>query len=91
MKQQVIRRTLTGDWEAFTFNVSARAFFVKNFTDGDIYVSFEADDVEAESFKIKSGIGEGISINDGVSTSAYYKNTVYVKGTGEVEVEATDF
>ena len=41
MKQKVIRKTLTGNWESFQFENKSRFFFVKNFTDEDIYVSLK--------------------------------------------------
>ena len=63
MKQQVQRKTLTGNWTAFEFDYKCRSYFVKNYSDDDIYVSFENNDDEDESFKIKSGIGEEVAIS----------------------------
>ena len=91
MKQKVIRQTLQGSFTAFTFDVKVRTFFVKNFTEGDIYFSFANDNEEAGAFKIASGMGEEVFINGSYSTAAHYTKTLYVKGTGEVEVEALDF
>jgi len=92
MKQSVKRKTLAGTWTDFTFTKKARRYFVKNYTSGDIYVSFANNDDEAESFKIKTGMGEEVAItyaplvNDDV-----YTDKIYVKGTGEVEVEQLDY
>lgn len=92
MKQSVKRLTLTGEWTEFTFTKKAKRYFVKNFTEGDIYVSFENNDLEAESFKIAAGHGEEVAISyGGVNARQFMVNTVYVKGTGEVEVEQLDY
>lgn len=91
MKQAVKRKTLTGNWEAFSFPKKARSFFVKNFTDGDIFVSFENNDSEDESFKIAKGLAEQIEITqNGFEKDEYYSSAIYVKGAGEVEVQALD-
>ena len=91
MKQKVIRKTLTGEWERFTFDERSRFFFVKNFTEGDIYVSMKEGCTEDESIKIKSGIGEEVAINYGGAEIELYKTDgVFVKGEGEVEVQALD-
>lgn len=91
MKQKVIRKTLAGEWETFKFEDKSRFFFVKNFTDGDIYVSLKEGCTEEESIKIKSGVGEEVAINYGGADIPLYKtDSVFVKGTGEVEVQALD-
>lgn len=91
MKQQVKRLTLTGNWTAFTFSKKSYSFFVKNFTENDIFVSFENNDQESESFKIKSGVGEEVFINENARRDEYLTDTIYVKGTGEVEVQQLKF
>lgn len=92
MKQAVIRQTLTNNaWTAFTFTGKGRTYFVKNYTESDIYVSFENNDSENESFKIASGMGEEVAISfDVVRDENYFTNVIYVKGTGEVEVQQMD-
>ena len=90
MKQQVKRVTLTGDWQAVTFPNKATRYFVKNFTDADIFVSFAENDSEDESFKIKSGIGEDVAISYDSLRGRYEVNKIYVKGTGEVEIQQLD-
>lgn len=88
MKQYVVRQELTGDWEEFTFDVKGRSFFVKNFTDGDIYVSFSDDEDENGAFKIPSLTAEEIFVK---KASAFYTDALFIKGTGEVEVEVLDY
>lgn len=84
----VKRVTLTGDWEAVTFNQKAKNYFVKNYSEGDIFVSFEEDDDEDTSFKIASGIGEALAINQSaLSKQEHFTDTIYIKGTGEIEVQ----
>lgn len=90
MKQQVKRVTLTGDWQAVIFTNKATRYFIKNFSEADIFVSFAANDNENESFKIKSGIGEDVAISyDGIR-KRYAVDTIYIKGTGEVEIQQLD-
>lgn len=91
MKQKVIRKTLTGEWERFNFGEPSRFFFVKNFTEGDIFVSLKEGCTEDESIKIKSGMGEEVAINyGGADIPLYNTDGVFVKGVGEVEVQALD-
>ena len=90
MKQAVIRKTLTGDWTAFTFDRKAQFFFVKNFTEDVIYVSFESGTNTNACIKINSGMGEECFISLGGSMGEYFTDTIYVKGTGEVEVQGED-
>lgn len=91
MKQSVKRLTLTGEWTEFVFDKNAKYYYVKNFTEDDIFVSFEENDQEDESFKIKSGVGEEVSISSyALEVPAYLTNKIYVKGTGEVEVQQLD-
>ncbi|MBQ6447132.1 MAG: hypothetical protein IJJ10_06670 [Bacillus sp. (in: Bacteria)] len=86
--KNVKRVTLTGNWTEVTFDEKAKNYFVKNFSDGDIYVSFEENDSENTSFKISSGIGEVLAINQtATSKPEHFTNTIYIKGTGEVEIE----
>ena len=92
MKQSVKRVILTGDWEEIEFNHKARVYFVKNFTDDDIFVSFSNDEIEDEAFKIKSGIGEEVAITYNLNNSREVEtDKIYVKGTGEVEIQQLNF
>lgn len=91
MKQAVLRKTLTGAWTAFEFPKKGRRYFVKNYTDGDILVSFDDEATDAESIKIKKGIGEEVSICfEGIDRKETLTDFIFVKGTGEVEVQALD-
>lgn len=91
MRQAVIRKTLEGDWTEFAFEKAGRYFFVKNFTDGDIFVSFEENTEEESCFKIASGVGEEVSISfEALDREDYKTKSVYIKGTGEVEVQGLD-
>lgn len=91
MKQALLRKVLTGDWEEFTFSKKGRFYLVKNLSEGDIFVSFENEDLEEESFKIKAGETEKVAISwDSIDREIYYVKSLYVKGTGEVEVRSLD-
>lgn len=91
MRQAVLRKTLEGDWTEFAFEKAGRFFFVKNFTDGDIFVSFEENTKEENCFKIASGVGEEVSISfEALDREEYKTKSVFVKGTGEVEVQGLD-
>ena len=80
MKLNIIRKEISGK-EPFEFSLHKAEYIVKNFTDGDVYVSFEADAPDSESIKIPSMLGQ---LCTNVTNES---NVVYVKGTGEVEVQ----
>ena len=88
MKQKVLRQTLTGSFTPFTFDVASCAFFVKNFSDDDALVTLEEGVPEAECWKIPSMMAEEVYYNKNIG---YYPKIIYVKATGEVEVEALEF
>lgn len=46
VKQAVMRKTLTGEWEKFEFPYVGRFYMVKNFSNSDILVSFEENEGE---------------------------------------------
>lgn len=86
--KNVKRVTLSGDWEEIQFDQKAKNYFVKNFSNNSIYVSFEENDSEDTSFKILSGIGEQIAINQSyLNKPEHNTDTIYIKGTGEVEIQ----
>lgn len=92
IKQKVIRKTLIGDWEPFTFDVKSKSFCVKNFSDSPCYVSFVDDDEENESIKIREYMAEVCYITSLYNLAgSFFKDTIYVKGTGEIEVEAIEW
>lgn len=91
MKQAVQRKTLTGGWTAFQFERKGRFFVVKNFSDAPVLVSFLNDEIETEAVKINAGMAEECAISfDAIDRDQYYTDTVFVKGTGEVEVQNLD-
>lgn len=94
MKQQLKRQTLeSSTWTAFEFDIPCRSFFVKNFTEGDIYVSFAQEENTTTSFKIPSMFAEEVYISDNKDFNTnWLKNIVYVYASqsGEVEVEELD-
>lgn len=87
----VIRKTLTGASEAFTFEIKGHDFLVKNLSENDILVGFEAitTDNEATCYKIPTMTAQLIDADNylryGIHTVK--TDTIYVKGTGEVEVD----
>ncbi|MBR3209520.1 MAG: hypothetical protein IKF82_04550 [Bacilli bacterium] len=84
----VKRVNLTGNWEEIKFNQKTKNYFIKNFSDADIFVSFEENDSEDTSFKIKSGIGEQVAYDQSfIKKPESITDTIYIKGTGEVEVQ----
>lgn len=86
--QNVQRVQLTGGVSSLEFATYGGQYLVKNFSYGDIYVSFEESVSEDTSIKIKSGYAQLCIINerDGANGQAKAK-TVYIRGTGEVEVQ----
>lgn len=90
MKQAVLRKTLTGSWTEFAFTNPSRFFFVKNLSEDNIFVSFESGTEETASFLIPSMHGEEVAMSFGANDAAYYVTKIYVKGTGDVEVQAMD-
>ena len=91
MKQAVIRKNLSGDWTEFRFPERAKKFYVKNFGTGDIYVSFAADGAEATAFKLKANMGEELQMSFANRPWPFgMVYSIYVKGEGEVEVQAEE-
>lgn len=86
--ENVKRITLTGSWEAVTFNNSSTSYLVKNFSGGNIFVSFEEDDEDDTSIKILQDDKEVVTVTPMIMQALNYKlDTIYVKGTGEVEIQ----
>ena len=86
-KQAILRKTLSGSWTEFAFDVPSNSFFVKNFTSAPIYVSFQNNDQTDASAKILPNMGEELCIT---RSSDNPVGSIYVSGTGEVEVQALD-
>ena len=83
---EVIRKTLNGSSEAFSFDNYGAKFLVKNFSDNDCYVNFDEItlDNKDNSIKIASGMSEIILDNE-FSPQGY--KIIYILGTGDVEVQ----
>lgn len=88
LTQQVQRVTLAGKATAVTFPYPSGKYLVKNYSSGDIYVSFESTCNPATSIRIASGYGQLCEINERGGAAGQEKaKTIYVNGTGEVEVQ----
>lgn len=88
LTQQVQRVTLSGTATAVTFPYPSGKYLVKNYSSGDIYVSFESTCNPATSIRIVSGYGQVCEINErGGAAGREKAKTIYVNGTGEVEVQ----
>ena len=91
MTQQVQRITTSGI-TAVTFPNASGKYLVKNFSSGDIYVSFEETVAPATSIKIASQMAQVCQINErGGAVGQEKAFTIYVNGTGEVEVQQLYF
>lgn len=88
LTQQVQRVTLSGTATAVTFSYPSGKYLVKNYSSGDIYVSFESTCNPATSIRIVSGYGQVCEINERGGAEGQEKSkTIYINGTGEVEVQ----
>lgn len=93
MKEQVKRVTLAGStFEEVAFDTICGKYLVKNFTNGDIYVSFASDATTNNAIKIPKDYAQICIANEFVAKSDAFKSTkIYIKGTGEVEVQQLCF
>lgn len=93
MKQQVKRLQLTGNtYEEFLFDKNCGKFLVKNFSNNPIYVSFDNSVQDDEAIKIAGGSFQVVIANEYFGVGDYYRtNKIYIKGTGEVEVQQLCF
>lgn len=76
----------------FVFDVWASSFFIKNFTDGAIFVCLGDTFAESESIKIPANFAEEIenNFNEQVAkytTKQYTTVTIKAEKGGEVEVQ----
>ena len=81
------RETLSGAAQAFTFDKNRSDYLVKNLSDADMYVAFEVDAQASGSIKIPSMYAQVCSCFNVEGTTGMTTTTVYVTGTGEVEVQ----
>lgn len=93
MKQKVKRLQLTGStYEEFLFDTNCGKFLVKNFSNNPIYVSFDNSVQDDEAIKIAGGSFQVVIANEYFGSGDYYRtNKIYIKGTGEVEVQQLCF
>lgn len=88
MKQQVKRVTLTGGISKISFDHICGEYLVKNYSDNDMYVSFENNTSDDEAVKIPANTYQVVVINYYLGGIECYKTQdIYIKGTGEVEVQ----
>ena len=92
MKQQLKRLNVSGQAQ-IKFRYQAKRYYVKNFTNTDIFVSFEAvtNDDYSECYKISNGIAEEVCIGYTGLSDRYLTDEIFIYGTGEVEVQQLDF
>lgn len=94
MDQKIKRVTLEGEaFEAVKFEDSlCGQWLVKNFSEDDIYVSFLEEVDEDSSIKIPAGYFQICVANQNYGgLNAWKTDTIYIKGTGEVEVQQLCF
>lgn len=82
----VQRQTLAGASTAFEFDKKGVKFLVKNLSEHDCYVNYEAITAqnEATSILVPKKTAQVVLSNE---NSGYPTDTIYVKGTGDVEVQ----
>ena len=87
-KLSIKRVTLTGEVTKIEFDKPCGKYMIKNFSDNDIYVSFDENFNEAEAAKIASNYGQVVIGNLNFDWTTNHKtNSIYIKGAGEVEVQ----
>lgn len=93
MKQQVKRIELSGNtFEEFLFDKKCGKYLVKNFSESPIYVSFDDAVTDNEAIKINGDSFQVVIANDWLGgLDCYRTNKIYVKGSGEVEVQQLCF
>lgn len=87
MIQRVCRETLNGETKKITMPSPSGRWLVKNFSDNNIFVSFEKDVNEANSIKIAPNMYQVCIINERNGAGQEKSDSIYIKGTGEVEVQ----
>jgi len=92
-KLQVKRITLTDD-SAFTeieFDFVCGKYMIKNFSDNDLFVSFDQDATDDDSIKIPAGYYQECIANEWLGGEPFKTSNIYVKGSGEIEVQQLCF
>ncbi len=92
MKLKIKRVTLSGSAEAIAFENQAKGFLVKNFSEAPVYVSFDEEFEDDEAIMIEAGYWQICVINENENAQEQnYTNIIYVKGTGDVEIQLVNF
>lgn len=81
------RKSLLGTQQAITFDKQRSDFLVKNLGENNIYVAFGANEPESRSIKIPAMYAQVCSCSNVEGTTGMTTDTIYVSGTGEVEVQ----
>ncbi len=89
MASQVIKRiSATESGVKINFEAYSGRYLVKNYSDGDIFVSLDVNLPTDQSIKITSGMGQICIINEKNDAESQEKtNALFIKGNGEVEVQ----
>ena len=89
-QQQVQRVTISGStFQEVAFVYPSGKWLVKNFSAGDIYVSFaNSGQTQDNSIRIASGYAQVCQINERSGEAGQTKvKSIYIKGSGEVEIQ----
>lgn len=84
---KVLRKTLVGNSEAYEFGAYATKFLVKNLSDESVLVNYENITSANETTSIKIPSSTAQIVFDGEELNPDKHNKIYIKGTGEVEVQ----
>lgn len=86
-KMKVKRITLNGSKTAITFDTKCSKWLIKNFSADFIYAAYDENATLEESAKIASNYGQVVLENEYLGGDAHLTDTIYVTGTGEIEVQ----
>lgn len=88
----VKRITLTGAKSQVAFGEISNKWLVKNLSENDVFVSFDADAAENAMIKIPKGMGQVVVDNEIFENNrGFGHTTIYLQGTGEIEVQQLCF
>lgn len=62
-------------------------YLVKNFTEGNIYVSFDGTSSLDECIKMPAGYAQEIAVDDSGRLTLDHDGNLYLAGSGEVEIQ----
>lgn len=84
---KVKRIELTGSLTPVEFPTKSGRWLVKNFSEDFVYASFKSNATEEEMVKIAPGMGQVVIENENKGVYEHVHREIYIKGTGEVEVQ----